>query len=210
MPLAEIRRVSGRAVVVPGEDIDTDRIIPARFLRCVTFDGLGAALFQDERYTPDGAPKGHVLDDPARAGASIMISGNNFGCGSSREHAPQSIQRAGFVGVVAGSFAEIFYGNSTALSLVCARLSEADLAELSALVDADPALVVSIDVEREVVEAGDKTFPASFTASTREALLTGYWDPIGELLEANDRTVELSNRLGHPTRSATGTPTGGA
>ncbi len=202
MPLEQIRRVAGRAVVVAGDDIDTDRIIPARFLRCVTFDGLGDALFQDERYTPSGAPKGHVLDDPARAGASILISGNNFGCGSSREHAPQSIQRAGFVGVIAGSFAEIFYGNSTAIGLVCARLSEADLASLSAMVDADPSLAVSIDVGSEVVEAGSESFPASFSASTREALLTGYWDPIGELLEANETTLRLAARLGHPSRSS--------
>ncbi len=197
MPLPAIARVAGRAVAVAGNDIDTDRIIPARFLRSVTFDGLGDALFCDERLAPDGTPRGHVLDDPRRAGARILVSGANFGCGSSREHAPQSIQRAGFAGVIAGSFAEIFYGNATAIGLVCARLDAGDLVALSALVDADPDLEVVIDVEHESVTAGESVFRAHFGSAARAALLTGYWDPIGELLEANDATLRLARSLGH-------------
>src|SRR5690606_25932605 len=112
MALDSITQVAGRAVLIAGQDIDTDRIIPARYLKCVTFDDLGEALFFDERFAEDGSSKGHPLDAPERAGASIIVSGDNFGCGSSREHAPQSIQRAGFKAVIAGSFAEIFFGNS--------------------------------------------------------------------------------------------------
>jgi len=197
MALDPITEARGRAVLVAGNDIDTDRIIPARYLRCVTFDGLGATLFFDERFAEDGNRKGHVLDRPERAGAAIMVSGHNFGCGSSREHAPQAIIRAGFKGVIAGSFAEIFYGNSTAIGLVCARLSEADLTTLSALVEADGELEVVIDVAGSQVRAGPKVFPAGFGASEREALLTGYWDPIGELLDGVEEVLAGARALGH-------------
>ena len=112
MPLEKISQVRGQAVNVPGDDIDTDRIIPARFMKCVTFDGLGEYLFHDVRYDSKGQPRDHSLNDPRFANASIMLSGTNFGCGSSREHAPQSLYRAGFRAIIAGNFAEIFFGNS--------------------------------------------------------------------------------------------------
>src|SRR5688572_22316235 len=115
MALAKITAVTGRAVYVPGDDIDTDRIIPARFMKCVTFDGLGAHLFHDVRWDESGASKGHSLDDPRFKGASILISNSNFGCGSSREHAPQALAKHGIRAVIAESFAEIFFGNSTTL-----------------------------------------------------------------------------------------------
>ena len=202
MALAAITSVSGTAVLVAGTDIDTDRIIPARYLKCVTFDDLGAGLFYDERFSADGTSKGHPLDDPARAAATVMISGDNFGCGSSREHAPQSLMRAGFKGIVAGSFGEIFFGNSIGLGLVCARLAPADLAELGASVAADPALVVTIDVEGERVVAGGTAYPAAIGASAREALTTGYWDPIGELLEGVPDVLATAAALGHDTAEA--------
>ena len=113
MALAKITEVTGRGIHVPGDDIDTDRIIPARFMKCVTFDGLGEYLFHDVRFDEDGNPKIHSLNDPVYENASIIISGSNFGCGSSREHAPQSIYRAGFRAVIAGNFAEIFFNNSS-------------------------------------------------------------------------------------------------
>jgi len=197
MALAPITSVSGTAVLIAGTDIDTDRIIPARYLKCVTFDDLGAGLFYDERFRPDGSSKGHQLDDPARSGATVMVSGDNFGCGSSREHAPQSLMRAGFKAIVAGSFGEIFFGNSTGLGLVCARLGAGDLADLSARVTADPALVVTIDVGTERVTAGETTYPAHIGASAREALITGYWDPIGELLEGVPDVLATAATLGH-------------
>ena len=120
MALAKITSVSGRAVTVPGNDIDTDRIIPARFMKCVTFDGLGEFLFYDVRKNADGSDRAHPLNDPRFKGATILLSGANFGCGSSREHAPQAIQKYGFKAVVAENFAEIFFGNSVTLGIPCA------------------------------------------------------------------------------------------
>src|SRR5690606_12746903 len=133
-------------VHIPGSDIDTDRIIPARFMKCVTFDGLGEFLFYDVRHEPDGTPKDHPLNDPRFAGASILVSGINFGCGSSREHAPQAISKAGFRAVVAQSFAEIFFGNCATLGIPCVTASAADLETLGAAVEADPSLELAIDV----------------------------------------------------------------
>ena len=197
MALDPIREVRGRVVVVPGDDIDTDRIIPARFLKCVTFDGLGDALFHDERFDEAGASKGHVIDDPRHGGARVLLSGDNFGCGSSREHAPQAIQRAGFRAVLAGSFAEIFLGNATTLGLVCARLDAAARDDLTRRVTADPDLEVVVDVDTQVVRAGDARYAADIAPSVREAMLTGYWDPIGELLEGADDIAATAARLGH-------------
>ncbi|MEI6053075.1 MAG: isopropylmalate isomerase, partial [Opitutaceae bacterium] len=117
MALAKITSVTGRAVNVPGNDIDTDRIIPARFMKCVTFDGLGEFLFYDVRKQLDGSEKPHPLNEPRFKGATILLSGANFGCGSSREHAPQAIAKYGFKAVIAENFAEIFFGNSTTLGI---------------------------------------------------------------------------------------------
>lgn len=197
MALAKIREARGRGVVVSGDDVDTDRIIPARYLKCVTFDGLGEALFHDERFDEAGRRKGHPIDDPRHAGAAILITGDNFGCGSSREHAPQAIQRAGFRGIVAGSFAEIFFGNATTLGLVCARVGAADRADVSRRVTGDPTLEVIIDVDAQEVRVGDARYPADIGASAREALLSGYWDPIGELLEGSEQVSAVAQALGH-------------
>lgn len=197
MALAKIREARGRAVVVSGDDIDTDRIVPARYLKCVTFDGLGEALFYDERFDETGHPKGHPIDDPRYSGAAILVTGDNFGCGSSREHAPQAIQRAGFRGIVAGSFAEIFFGNATTLGLVCARVGVADRADLARRVAEDPTLEVIVDVDAQEVRAGDARYAADIGASAREALLSGYWDPIGELLEGSEQVSAVAEALGH-------------
>lgn len=183
MPLQPVRQVRGRGVVVAGDDIDTDRIIPARYLRAITFEGMGEGLFYDVRFDEQGRPTGHPIDAPERAGATVMISGRNFGCGSSREHAPQAIVRAGFQAVVAGSFAEIFFGNSTTLGMPCLSLPPAELAELSAMVDADPALELVVDVEAQSVSAGGRLFQGQLPATAREALASGRFDTLAELLE---------------------------
>src|SRR5471030_1169182 len=151
MPLEKITRVAGRAVNVPGNDIDTDRIIPARYLKCVTFDGLGEFLFYDVRKNADGTDKPHPLNDPRFKGASILLSGMNFGCGSSREHAPQALQKFGIRAVIAEGFAEIFFGNSTTLGMPCVTAARADIARIAAAVEADPSTVVTIDVEAQRV-----------------------------------------------------------
>jgi 3-isopropylmalate/(R)-2-methylmalate dehydratase small subunit len=195
MALAKIETVSGRAVYVGGEDIDTDRIIPARFLRCVTFDGLGEHLFADVRFRPDGSKTDHPLNDPRFAGATILIAGRNFGCGSSREHAPQSIAKYGFRAMVAESFAEIFFGNSVALGLLCVSLERADIRALAEAIEADPTAVVTIDLHEQSVRAGASIFSFSIKPSARDALLHGRWDPIGQLLEGADQARALAASL---------------
>jgi 3-isopropylmalate/(R)-2-methylmalate dehydratase small subunit len=185
MSLEPVKQITGRAVFIPGADIDTDRIIPARFMKCVTFEGLGEFAFYDVRFDPDtGAKTDHPLNDPRFAGASILVAGVNFGCGSSREHAPQSLRKYGFNGVIAESFAEIFFGNSTTLAMPCVIASGADIARLRAAVDADPMVEVTIDVENRMVRSSDgASFPVQMPESARDALVSGRWDPIRELLD---------------------------
>lgn len=197
MPLAPVSSARGRAVVIPGNDIDTDRIIPARFLKCVTFDDLAAGLFHDERVAEDGSSKGHPLDAPEHRGASIIITGENFGCGSSREHAPQALKRSGFNAVIAESFAEIFFGNSTTLGIVCATVTGEHREQLARMVNDQPELEVTLDVDALTITAAERTFPFELRASAREALLTGYWDPIGELLEGLDDVKATARELGY-------------
>ena len=138
MALDKITSVTGRGVFVAGDDIDTDRIIPARFMKCVTFDDLGQYMFYDVRFFEDGTEKKHVLNDPRHQNASILISGVNFGCGSSREHAPQALYRAGFRAVIAESFAEIFFGNSVTLGMPCVEATAESLRTLVAAIQSDP------------------------------------------------------------------------
>ncbi|MCS7067830.1 MAG: 3-isopropylmalate dehydratase small subunit [Meiothermus sp.] len=195
MALEPIKQVKGRAVHVPGNDIDTDRITPARYLKVVTFDGLGEALFYDERFNPDGSEKPHPLNDPRFKGASIMLVGANFGCGSSREHSPQAIYRAGFRALIGESFAEIFFGNSTALSMPCVTATRAEIEALAQAVAQDPGLSVTVDVEKLEVRYADKAFPVSLPATAQKALVEGRWDPIADLLEAGDLLEQASARL---------------
>tara|TARA_Y100000588_G_scaffold99164_1_gene107733 strand:- start:1761 stop:2357 length:597 start_codon:yes stop_codon:yes gene_type:complete len=185
MALEKIKQVSGTAVQVAGDDIDTDRIIPARFMKCITFDGLGEFMFYDVRKHEDGTEKEHRLNDPRFAGASILISGNNFGCGSSREHAPQAIAKAGFIGIIAEGFAEIFFGNSTTLGLPCAVAAKEDIQAIAAAVEADPSLNVIIDVESQKIRFGDAEVTCYIRESAHEGLTEGSWDPIAELLEGD-------------------------
>ena len=186
MSIPSITQVSGTAVYIPGADIDTDRIIPARYLRCVTFDDLAEGLFRDVRTDPDGNPLNHPLDDPQFQGASVMLSGPNFGCGSSREHAPQAIRRAGFDAVIAESFAEIFFGNSTGLGMPCVCASAEEIKALGAAVQANPKLEVSIDLDAMTASYGDTIIKVTMPDSAREALMSARWDPIQELLDNID------------------------
>jgi len=195
MALEKITQVKGRAVQVPGDDIDTDRIIPARFMKCVTFDGLGQYLFYDMRHRDDGSPKDHPLNDAKYDGATILISGANFGCGSSREHAPQAIYRYGFRGIIAESFAEIFFGNCTTLGIPCFVLSRADRKALGEKVTANPALEVVLDVGQQKVRAGDLEFDATVRDTARKALIGGKWDPIAELLEGAPQIGQVASNL---------------
>jgi 3-isopropylmalate/(R)-2-methylmalate dehydratase small subunit len=195
MALEKITRVSGRAVTVPGNDIDTDRIIPARFMKCVTFDGLGEYLFYDMRKNADGSDKPHPLNDPRFKGATLLLSGMNFGCGSSREHAPQALQKYGIRAVIAEGFAEIFYGNSTTLGMPCATASRADIASIAAAVEADPRVEVAIDLVGQKASFAGQTVPISVRDSARDALVNGRWDPIGELIEGSAAAAKVASGL---------------
>lgn len=197
MALDKITKVSGSGVYVPGTDIDTDRIIPARFMKCITFDGLGDYLFYDVRKNEDGSDKPHPLNDPKFSKATILVSGSNFGCGSSREHAPQAIYRYGFRGVIAESFAEIFFGNSITLGMPCVSLARNDILKLAGAIQADPSLEVTIDVENAQVRAGDDVFAATLRESAQHALLGGHWDPIAELLEGQKEIEKVAERLSY-------------
>ena len=197
MALDKITQVSGRGVYVPGNDIDTDRIIPARFMKCVTFDGLGEFLFYDVRKNDDGTDKPHPLNDPRFKGATILLSGSNFGCGSSREHAPQAIQKYGFRAVIAENFAEIFFGNSTGLGIPCATASREDIAKIAAVIERDPQAAITIDVAKQEVRFAGQTVKASFRESARDALVNGRWDPIGELLEGLPAAQGTATKLGY-------------
>lgn len=192
MAIEPITSVSGTAIPIPGADIDTDRIIPARFMKCVTFDGLGEFAFYDVRFNPEtGEKTNHPLNDERFTNASILLAGINFGCGSSREHAPQSLAKYGFRAIIAESFAEIFFGNSTTLGLPCVIARKAQLDELKAAVEADPLIEVLINIEAMTVSGGGITIPVTIPDSTRHALLSGKYDPIAELL-ANISKIEAT------------------
>ena len=187
-----IERVAGRGCVLRGSDIDTDRIIPARYLRSVSFDGLGEHAFEDDRIQAKG---NHPLDDGRFAGASILVVGENFGCGSSREHAPQSLMRFGFDAFIGASFAEIFAGNCTALGLPCLTLEPTELAALMDSVELDPGQDVVIDLEARTVTSRAGTVVAGIRDGTRQQLLEGSWNATSVLLEAGGAIEAAAERL---------------
>ncbi len=197
MALDQISSITGTAVYLPGADIDTDRIIPARYLKCVTFDDLADKHFYDVRYDTGGNPTGHPLDDPRFKGASIMLSGPNFGCGSSREHAPQAIYRSGFRAIIAESFAEIFFGNSTTLGMPCVSASREDIETLGAVTENAPETEVHIDLESMAVTFGEASFAIKMPASARQALTAGRWDPIQELLDQEEQIRAVGEGLAY-------------
>ena len=197
MSLKKILEVTGTCVPAAGDDVDTDRIIPARYLKCVTFEGLGEFLFYDVRFDENGRPKSFPLNDARFTGATILIAGRNFGCGSSREHAPQAIYRYGFRAIVAESFAEIFFGNATTLGLPCVTVSRHDLGRIRNLVESEPKSEMTIDLAKETIRLGSDEFPASILASARDALINGRWDPIAELLEARASVEERVGQMSY-------------
>lgn len=185
-----IKTITGRGVVVRGADIDTDRIIPARFLRTVTFDNLGAHAFADDRVASD-----HPFDQAHFQGASILLANANFGCGSSREHAPQALMRWGIKGFVAESFAEIFFGNCIAMGLPCVRVAAGDMSALMAAVESDPAQEVTIDLTARQVRWAGGAVAAEMADGPREQFLKGSWDSLGQLLAAGDQIESTTRKL---------------
>jgi len=190
-------RIVDKAVAVDGQDIDTDRIIPARRMLGVTFEGLGRYAFEDVRAQLREAGGCHPFDDPARAEARVLLVGRNFGCGSSREHAPQSLLRwnRGIAAIVGESFAEIFFGNCVAIGVPCVTACAQDLEALRQAVAADPELEVAVDLETRSVRAGPLTIPISIPDTARHRLLTGRWDSAAELLEGKTQVAATARTL---------------
>jgi 3-isopropylmalate/(R)-2-methylmalate dehydratase small subunit len=182
-------------VPLRGHDIDTDRIIPARFLKCVSFEGLEAHAFEDDR--KQLAERGHVhpFSNPRFAGARILIVNGNFGCGSSREHAPQALQRWGIRAVVGESFSEIFFGNSVALGMPCVTVSAPDAEALLSGVEADPQAELTVDIGAQTVRLGDQSYSASIPTGAREALTSGTWDATGLLLDDFAQVQKVAQSL---------------
>ena len=168
MAMQPIRQVRGTGVYVPGDDIDTDQIIPARFMRCVTFDGLGEYAFHDRRFDQSGASLGHPLDDPRFAGASIFVAGRNFGCGSSREHAPQAMYRFGIRAVVGESFAEIFLDNGIAMGMPCVSVGHDDARQIGQAIEADPKVEIVVDIEEQIVKVGGRSIGFTMPENGRQ------------------------------------------
>ncbi len=195
MTLSAIRRVSGTALPLRGDDVDTDRIIPARFLVSITFEGLGAHAFEDDRRSLSAKGGIHPFDDGRFGGARILVVNRNFGCGSSREHAPQALQRGGIKAVVGESFSEIFFGNSVAIGLPCVTLPRETVQELQTLVEGAPKSALSVDLESETLVAEGKAYPVSIPSNAREAFLSGHWDGTSMLLDRFDEVEALAKRL---------------
>ena len=190
--MQKIESITGTAIPLLVDDVDTDRIIPARFLRCVTFEGLGEHVFEDDRKQHLTV---HPFDDPRFRGASILVSGRNFGCGSSREHAPQALIRFGIKACIAESFAEIFFGNCTSLGVACVRVPREKLESLAAAIERDPQLAVTIDLLQGVIRLGDSSVPFDMPDGARKALVTGEFDFLGQLLAGEQQIRETANKL---------------
>jgi len=191
-PLTPIENVTGTCCVVRGDDIDTDRIIPARFMKDITFDAMGEHLFEDARKAAKG---NHPLDDERFLGAEILVVGKNFGCGSSREHAPQALMRYGFRAFVGESFADIFAGNCCSLGLVCITLAESDAESLRENIELDPEQTVTIDVGEQTVSSRAGVMQGNIPEGTRDRLIKGHWNATSLLLEAQDAIEQTAQKL---------------
>lgn len=193
-----ITRIEGTALPMRGDDIDTDRIMPARYLRAVTFEGLEQYLFEDERAgsaAGDRAATQHPFDNPHYRGASILLVNRNFGCGSSREHAPQALLRSGIHAIVGESFSEIFFGNSLLIGLPCVTVTSGDIRELMTRVDARPDLRLRIDLQAGTCELDGFRCGIALPGHARDALVTGAWDTTGLLLERYQEVDAVAARL---------------
>ena len=186
--VSEVKKISGNAVPLIGNDIDTDRIIPARYLKAITFDDLGEGLFIDDRKALNGE---HPFDQTHYQGAKILIANRNFGCGSSREHAPQALAKWGITALIGESFAEIFFGNCVAMGIPCVTSESEVVKQLQELVTANPQEVVTIDLEKLQVQIGDFTASVVMIEGTRSAFIAGTWDACGQLV-ANAQQVKAT------------------
>jgi len=195
MTTSRVDTITGRGVPLRGQDIDTDRIIPARFLKSVSFEGLEGHVFEDDRKQLAERGQMHPFSDPRYSGAAVLVVNGNFGCGSSREHAPQALQRWGIRAVVGESFSEIFFGNSVALGLPCLTVSSGDADALLSAIENDPRTELTVSVARQTVEVEGRRYSATVPAGAREALTTGSWDATGALLADFDQVRRVAAKL---------------
>jgi 3-isopropylmalate/(R)-2-methylmalate dehydratase small subunit len=193
--MAAIISISGRGLPVRGDDLDTDRIMPARFLRAVTFEGLERHVFEDDR----AADPKHPFNDPRYAGAKVLIVNRNFGCGSSREHAPQGLARYGFEAIIGESFSEIFLGNAAVLGIPCFTADRVAVESLQGLVERAPETIISAQVDTGTIDAGSVRIAATVPPALRDAFTTGQWNPSAMLLERFDEVRAVASRLPYVT-----------
>lgn len=186
---------AGSAIPLPDDEVDTDRIIPARFMRCVTFDDLGSYAFYDERFDTSGNEKDHPFNDKRYSGARILLVGSNFGCGSSREHAPQALKRFGIGALIGVSFADIFSGNCTVMGIAAVTVTQQELQTLIQAVTRDPAVVITINLLQQSITCGAVTVTATMPESYRQLLIQGIWDTTSLLLTNKDAIVSCDKRL---------------
>lgn len=190
--VSEVKAVVGRGISLVGDDIDTDRIIPARFLKCVTFEGLGQHAFADDRIQLQGE---HPFDQAEYQGASILVVNRNFGCGSSREHAPQAIAKWGIKALVGESFAEIFFGNCVAIGVPCVTASAEDVKRLQEAIAAQPQAEMQLDLDAKQVRIGEVVAPISMGEGPRQMFVTGTWDACGQLVAQADAIAATASKL---------------
>lgn len=179
-----VKKIEGTGIVVRGNDIDTDQIIPARYMKVVTFDGLGEYAFYDVRYDEDGNKKPHPFNDARYEGASVLIVNSNFGCGSSREHAPQALMRSGIEVVIGESYAEIFAGNCTAMGVPAVRLTHEEVEEIMSAVENDPTTRITVDLPKGTVDVGGREYQFDIPPAYLNALTAGTWDSTSVLLSS--------------------------
>jgi 3-isopropylmalate/(R)-2-methylmalate dehydratase small subunit len=191
MTTVSITRISGRGLPLRGNDLDTDRIMPARFLRAVTFEGLERHLFEDDR----AADPKHAFNDPRYKGASILVVNGNFGCGSSREHAPQGLARFGIKAIVGESFSEIFLGNAAVLGMPCFTADRGAVDSLQSMIERAPETAIEARIDTGVVTAGTLTIQGSIPAALRDAFVSGQWNPTAMLLDEFDHVRAVAKRL---------------
>ncbi len=190
--MSEVKQISGKAIAVEGNDIDTDRIIPARFLRCVTFDGLGEHAFADDRAQTNGQ---HPFDQPQYQGANILVVNNNFGCGSSREHAPQALSKWGIEAIVGQSFAEIFFGNCVAIGVPCVVASPESVQQLQTLIKENPSANLAVDLETMTVKNDNLSVAVQMNEGSRQMFLNGTWDNCGQLISNAENIKATASKL---------------
>ena len=191
-PTGSILKIEGKCIYLKGNDIDTDRIIPARFLKCISFDDLGESVFADDRLEQKGL---HPFDQEHNQKSSILIVNKNFGCGSSREHAPQALMRWGIRAIIGQSFAEIFYGNCLSIGIPCAIIAESCIDSLTKEIESNPDLLFNLDIDSQRISNAKESWDLTIEIGMKEMLLSGKWDATRTLLKEKDKIKLTKNSL---------------